>query len=67
MKKWESWHDLWEPKIDHAHDMINEDLKKRIENLEQDIDRERNEKEKRIKERDELKKISWIWNRPSTT
>ena len=60
--------DLWEPKIDHAHDldMINEDRKKRIQNLEQDIDRERNEKEKRIKERDELKKISLIWNRPST-
>ena len=57
MRKWEKWHDRWKPKIDHAHelDMINDTLKKRIENLEEDLDKERIEKEKIIKERDEHK------------
>ena len=57
MWKWEKWQDHWKPKIENAHrlDMVNEELQKTIENLEQELDEERAMKEKLIEERDEFK------------
>jgi DNA-directed RNA polymerase specialized sigma24 family protein len=54
MVNWEQWHDHWENKINNAHslDMVNQDLEKTIENLEQELDEERAMKEKIIEERD---------------